>query len=91
LRNAIANTFLSTTVLSLLTVITGRLWEIIRNMNASIVNRVATWWHTTMVAAVRWRRPTFTKRTLRPTLDLTFPVENKTTKVDLIMRKSQNA
>ena len=94
LRNAItAQTFLSTTVLSLLTVIGGRLWDIIRNLGEGGDNRRYLIAQFVMVAACML---TSAYQFLQSARFMThagfmFPVQPKKTKVDNIMRKSQNA
>lgn len=95
LRNAItANTFLSTTVLSLLTLITGRLWEIIRNMDGGSSSRQYMVTQVTVVAACMLASAYHFLQSARlmTHAGFMFPVEGKgSTKVDRIMRKSQNA
>ena len=98
MRNAITSmTFLATTVLSLLTVISGRLWEVIRNLDPtkSSVNRRGLW--IVQFAVVASCMLTSAYHFLQSARLMThagfmFPVERKgTTKVDSILRKSQNA
>jgi len=94
LRNAItAQTFLSTTVLSLLTVITGRLWEIIRNLDAKSDYRKYLVTQLIMVASCMLTSAYHFLQSARlmTHAGFMFPVDPKTTKVDRIMRKTQNA
>jgi hypothetical protein len=95
LRNAItANTFLSTTVLSLLTVIAGRLWEIIRNMDGGSSSRKYMVTQFAVVASCMLASAYHFLQSARfmTHAGFMFPVEAKgSTKVDRIMRKSQNA
>lgn len=103
LRNAItAQTFLATTVLSLLTVITGRLWEIIRNMATTTtmandpslaMNRKYLVTQFVMVAACMLTSAYHFLQSARlmTHAGFMFPVQPEKTKVDRIMRKSQNA
>ena len=103
LRNAItAQTFLATTVLSLLTVITGRLWEIIRNMATTTttandlslaMNRKYLVTQFVMVAACMLTSAYHFLQSARlmTHAGFMFPVQPQKTMVDRIMRKSQNA
>lgn len=94
LRNAItAQTFLSTTVISLLTVITGRLWEIIRNLDGKSDYRKYLIAQLTMVAACMLTSAYHFLQSARlmTHAGFMFPVDPKTTKVDKIMRRTQNA
>jgi len=94
LRNAItAQTFLSTTVLSLLTVITGRLWEIIRNLDGKSDYRKYLVTQLIMVASCMLTSAYHFLQSARlmTHAGFMFPLDTKTTKVDRIMRKTQNA
>jgi len=94
LRNAITSqTFLATTVLSLLTVITGRLWDIIRNMDASCDYRKYLTAQLVMVASCMLTSAFnfLQSARLMTHAGFMFPVDPKTTKVDRIMRKTQDA
>jgi len=94
LRNAItAQTFLSTTVLSLLTVITGRLWEIIRKLDAKSDYRKYLIVQLTMVASSMLTSAYHFLQSARlmTHAGFMFPIDPKSTKVDRIMRKTQNA
>jgi len=94
LRNAITcQTFLSTTVLTLLTVITGRLWEIIRKMDAGCGQRKYLVAQLTMVASCMLTSAYHFLQSARlmTHAGFMFPVDPKTTKVDQIMRKTQTS
>ena len=101
LRNAItANTFLATTVLSLLTVISGKLWEMIRNLqktagagSSSMVSyRILTIQFTSIALCMLMSAYEFLQSArLMTHAGFMFPVNPKTTKVDAIMRKSQTS
>jgi hypothetical protein len=100
LRNAItAQTFLATTVLSLLTLITGRMWEILRPLYSSISIKTAE---------IIWERRLLTIQLMSIAITMLlsaynflqgvrlmthagfmFPVTSSSTKVDKIMRRSQ--
>mmetsp|Transcript_18460 Transcript_18460/g.42260 ORF Transcript_18460/g.42260 Transcript_18460/m.42260 type:complete len:317 (-) Transcript_18460:99-1049(-) len=97
MRNAITSmTFLSTTVLSLLTVITGRFWEVMRTVDPICKNgqrrilvlqfiSIATCMVTSAYSFLQSAR-------LMTHAGFMFPVEKRgSTKVDRVMRKSQNA
>jgi hypothetical protein len=92
LRNAItAQTFLATTVLSLLTVIGGRLWEIVRQ-TATCGRRYA------ILQLILFAVPMISSAyyflqsaRLMTHAGFMFPVEPNTTKVDLIMRKTEHS
>jgi len=94
LRNAItAQTFLSTTVITLLTVITGRLWEIIRNLDTKSNYQQYLIAQLVMVAATMMTSAYHFLQSARlmTHAGFMFPIDSKTTKVDMIMRKTQNA
>lgn len=94
LRNAItAQTFLATTVLSLLTVIGGRLWDIIRKTNQ--INNEKNYLVAQFVM-LTFCMLTSAFHFLQAARFMThagfmFPVDPKSTKVDNIMRKTENA
>ena len=94
LRNAItAQTFLATTVVSLSTVITGRLWEIIRlldetsDLRRNLVTQLVMVGVCMLTSAYHFLQ----SARLMTHAGFMFPVEKETTKVDKIMRKTQNA
>lgn len=95
LRNAItAQTFLATTVLSLLTVIGGRLWELVRNMSAAqgggkriIVTQFVVVASCMLASAYQFLQ----SARLMTHAGFMFPVDAAKTKVDKIMRQSENA
>jgi uncharacterized membrane protein len=94
LRNAItAQTFLATTVLSLLTVIGGRLWELIRNMSAVedgkriIVTQFVVVAGCMLASAFQFLQ----SARLMTHAGFMFPVHPEKTSVDKIMRQSENA
>jgi uncharacterized membrane protein len=94
LRNAItAQTFLATTVLTLLTVITGRLWEILRTMDAGSASKQYLIAQFGMVAACMLTSAYqfLQSARLMTHAGFMFPVEPTTTKVDRMMRKSEHA
>ena len=91
LRNAItAMTFLSTTVLTLLTVITGQLWGVIQRTpkNSVLFAQFALTAGLMMSSAYQFLQ----SARLMTHAGFMFPVERKgKTKVDRVMRKSQHA
>lgn len=94
LRNAItAQTFLSTTVISLLTLITGRLWEIIRVLDAKSDYRRYLVAQLVMVASCMLTSAYHFLQSARlmTHAGFMFPIDPTTTKVDRIMRKTQNS
>ena len=94
MRNAItAQTFLATTVLSLLTVISGKLWEIIRNMPAGAPTRKTSIVQFSLVAVsmLASAYEFLQSARLMTHAGFMFPVSKNTTKVDRIMRRSQNS
>lgn len=94
LRNAItAQTFLATTVLSLLTVISGRLWEILRTLPVGSHARNAWIAQFLLVASsmVTSAYHFLQSARLMTHAGFMFPIESTTTKVDRIMRRSQNS
>lgn len=80
-------------MLSLLTVITGRLWEIIRNMDGGSSRQYMVTQVTVVAACMLASAYHFLQSARFMThAGFMFPVEDKgSTKVDRIMRKSQNA
>jgi hypothetical protein len=94
LRNAItAQTFLSTTVLSLLTVIGGRLWDIIRNLGEinSEKKYLVTQFTLVTLSMLTSAYHFLQSARLMTHAGFMFPVDPNKTKVDNIMRKTQNA
>jgi len=93
LRNAItAQTFLSTTVLSLLTVITGRIWDIVRQMDRACPYRkyLVTQFIVIVSCMLTSSYHFLQSARLMTHAGFMFPID-KTTKVDKIMRKTQNS
>lgn len=96
LRNAItANTFLATTVLSLLTLIGGRIWDILRvgatigiSSNTMLLKAQLTSITVCMLSSAYYF---LQSARLMTHAGFMFPVDQGSTKVDLIMRKTQNA
>jgi uncharacterized membrane protein len=94
LRNAItAQTFLATTVLSLLTVIAGRLWDILKKMPPGTPTRRTSILQFILVASTMLASAYefLQSARLMTHAGFMFPVSAETTKVDRIMRRSQNA
>ena len=94
LRNAItAQTFLATTVLSLLTVISGRLWELLKKMPRGTPTRKTSIVQFTLVATsmLASAYEFLQSARLMTHAGFMFPVSAHTTKVDRIMRRSQNS
>eukprot|EP00980_Cylindrotheca_fusiformis_P020229 scaffold7316_cov123-Cylindrotheca_fusiformis.AAC.4 len=94
LRNAItAQTFLATTVLSLLTVIGGRLWELVRKMSPSqdgrriLVTQFVVVASCMLASAYQFLQAA----RLMTHAGFMFPVDPSKTNVDKIMRQSENA
>lgn len=92
LRNAItAQTFLATTVLSLLTVISGRLWDILRHLPKG--NEREMWVAQFTLVALSMLTSAYhflQSARLMTHAGFMFPV-SKSTEVDSIMRKSENS
>lgn len=93
LRNAItAQTFLATTVLSLLTLITGKMWDIIRSTTAIFEQRLLTVQLSSIALTMLMSAYQFLQGVrLMTHVGFMFPVVAKDdTKVDKIMRRTQN-
>ena len=94
LRNAItAQTFLATTVLSLLTLITGRMWELLRSTSIpSFERRLFTIQLTSIAVPMLFSAYQFLQGVrLMTHAGFMFPVGQKDdTRVDKIMRQTQN-
>ena len=101
LRNAItANTFLATTVISLLTLISGKLWEMIRSLNANSYlqytgimksrNMLVIQFASVALSMLSSAYEFLQSARLMTHAGFMFPAA-KGAKVDLIMRKSENA
>jgi hypothetical protein len=89
LRNAItANTFLATTVLSLLTVISGKLWELVRSGNSG--NKLLLQFASVALLMLKSAYEFLQSARLMTHAGFMFPV-SAGNKVDNIMRKSQMA
>lgn len=93
LRNAItAQTFLATTVLSLLTVISGRLWEILKQPSSGIARQTLIVQFTSVAVSMLTSAYCFLQSArLMTHAGFMFPVNPSSTQVDRIMRKSENA
>lgn len=91
LRNAItAQTFLATTVLSLLTLITGKLWDILRTLSRGAEKRLLTVQLISVALTMLFSAYQFLQGVrLMTHAGFMFPV-SEGTKVDNIMRRSQN-
>jgi len=92
LRNAItAQTFLATTVLSLLTLITGRLWDILRTLSRGAERRLLTIQLISVGLTMLFSAYQFLQGVrLMTHAGFMFPVVSEGTEVDNIMRRSQN-
>lgn len=92
LRNAItAQTFLATTVLSLLTLITGRMWDIIRASNNMDERRMLTIQLFTIATTMLGSAYQFLQGVrLMTHVGFMFPTKNNSSKVDNIMRQTEN-
>ena len=92
LRNAItAQTFLATTVLSLLTLITGRLWDILRGLSRGAERRLLTVQLISVALTMLLSAYQFLQGVrLMTHAGFLFPVVSEGTVVDNIMRRSQN-
>ena len=92
LRNAItAQTFLATTVLSLLTLITGRLWDILRALPRGAERRLLTVQLISVALTMLLSAYQFLQGVrLMTHAGFLFPVVSEGTVVDNIMRRSQN-
>lgn len=94
LRNAItAQTFLATTVLSLLTVIAGRLWDIIRNISSHQLKRRMLIAQFSMFTLTMLSSAYYFLQSARlmTHAGFMFPVFPQKTKVDRIMRKTEHS
>lgn len=92
LRNAItAQTFLATTVLSLLTLITGRVWDILRSTTVKFERRLLTIQLSSIAITMLLSAYQFLQGVrLMTHAGFMFPVKKNGTKIDKIMRQSQN-
>jgi len=92
LRNAItAQTFLATTVLSLLTLITGRIWDILRSASKTSERQLLTVQLTSIAMPMLISAYQFLQGVrLMTHAGFMFPVKKNDTKVDNIMRQTQN-
>jgi hypothetical protein len=92
LRNAMtAQTFLATTVLSLLTLITGRMWDILRSTTAKFDQRLLTVQLASIAIPMLFSAYQFLQGVrLMTHAGFMFPVKKNGTKVDKIMRQTQN-
>jgi hypothetical protein len=93
LRNAItAQTFLASTVLSLLTVISGRLWEILKQPSSGIARQTFIAQFVSVAASMLTSAYCFLQSArLMTHAGFMFPVHPSSTQVDRIMRKSENS
>jgi len=93
LRNAItAQTFLASTVLSLLTVITGKIWDILRKTTCRLDKRLLTIQLTSIALTMLFSAYQFLQGVrLMTHAGFMFPVKKENTKVDKIMRQTQNS
>lgn len=92
LRNAItAQTFLASTVLSLLTLITGRMWDILRHASTKFERRLITVQLGSIAITMLFSSYQFLQGVrLMTHAGFMFPVKKNSTKVDKIMRQTQN-
>jgi len=92
MRNAItAQTFLASTVLSLLTLITGRIWDLLRNETDVWQTRLLTVQLANISMFMLLSAYQFLQGVrLMTHAGFMFPVKTCNTKVDNIMRKTQN-
>eukprot|EP00594_Rhizosolenia_setigera_P017757 CAMPEP_0178955458 /NCGR_PEP_ID=MMETSP0789-20121207/9616_1 /TAXON_ID=3005 /ORGANISM="Rhizosolenia setigera, Strain CCMP 1694" /LENGTH=239 /DNA_ID=CAMNT_0020637091 /DNA_START=20 /DNA_END=736 /DNA_ORIENTATION=- len=93
LRNAItANTFLATTVLSLLTLISGKLWDMIRSIETGAAGKKTLILKFSLIALSMLASAYEFLQSARVMTHVGFmlPVTSKSTKCDNLMRKSQN-
>lgn len=92
LRNAItAQTFLATTVLSLLTLITGRMWDIIRSSTNKAERHLLTAQLVTIALTMLVSAYQFLQGVrLMTHVGFMFPIKDINLKVDSIMRKTEN-
>ena len=86
-----AQTFLATTVLSLLTLITGRMWDILRSTTAKFDQRLLTVQLASIAIPMLFSAYQFLQGVrLMTHAGFMFPVKKNGTKVDKIMRQTQN-
>lgn len=92
LRNAITSMqFLATTVLSLLTLITGRMWDLLRSTQNMATRRLLTLQLISIVLPMLFSAYQFIQAVrLMTHAGFMFPVKADNTKVDNIMRQTQN-
>jgi uncharacterized membrane protein len=92
LRNAITSMqFLATTVLSLLTLITGRMWDLLRSTKNMATRRLLTLQLISIVLPMLFSAYQFIQAVrLMTHAGFMFPVKADNTKVDNIMRQTQN-
>lgn len=92
LRNAITSMqFLATTVLSLLTLITGRMWDILRSTTNKFDRRLLTIQIASIALTMLFSAFQFMQAVrLMTHAGFMFPVKQNSTKVDNIMRQTQN-
>lgn len=92
LRNAMtAQTFLASTVLSLLTLITGRLWDILRKASNRWERRLLTVQLASISMTMLFSSYQFLQGVrLMTHAGFMFPVNSQNTKVDAVMRKTEN-
>eukprot|EP00970_Alexandrium_tamarense_P019798 scaffold14483_cov207-Alexandrium_tamarense.AAC.2 len=92
LRNAMtAQTFLASTVLSLLTLITGKMWDILRAASTKYDRRLLTVQLASIATTMLLSAYQFLQGVrLMTHAGFMFPVKKDTTKVDNIMRQTQN-
>jgi len=92
LRNAITSMqFLATTVLSLLTLITGRMWDILRSTTNQFDRRLLTIQIASIALTMLFSAYQFIQAVrLMTHAGFMFPVKQNSTKVDNIMRQTQN-
>ena len=92
MRNAItAQTFLASTVLSLLTLITGRMWEILRSTTVKFERRLLTVQLASIAVTMLFSAYQFVQGVrLMTHAGFMFPVKKCGTKVDKMMRQTQN-
>jgi len=92
MRNAITSMqFLATTVLSLLTLITGKMWDILRSTSNKFDQRLLTIQLASIALTMLFSAYQFIQAVrLMTHAGFMFPVKKNGTKVDNIMRRTQN-
>lgn len=92
MRNAITSMqFLATTVLSLLTLITGKMWDIVRSTSNKFDQRLLTIQLASIALTMLFSAYQFIQAVrLMTHAGFMFPVKKDGTKVDKIMRQTQN-